>query len=387
MTPSPDPPDPPDTAPAADAMSDEAEHRAHRSSRGGWRGTWRTLLTIGLAAVVLWGLLAGISGAGGTDRVRTITSRLKCPVCQGESVAESPSDSAQSITALVKQQVAAGQSDQQIEQFFVQRYGDWILLDPPASGNTLLLWAVPLLAITGGAVALVSRLERSKVRRILVVSATTLGLATTGVLIVVGARDRTPREASALGAAPVVDGSTPAGGTVVNLSAVTDQQMEDQIAKTPYVVGMRLALAQRYLDEGEIDKAFAHTSVAITLPGTDQDYEKSLRLHGWLTALKGAPESGAQYLRAALTLSPDDRDAMYFLAQVELTGLHDPATAGQAVDQLLASELTPTQRSHIEALKAQIDEALKSPGTAPPPPTIAATTGTTIPATAPGTAP
>ncbi|MEO5898573.1 MAG: cytochrome c-type biogenesis protein, partial [Ilumatobacteraceae bacterium] len=209
-----------------------------------WRGALPTLLTIALAAVVVWGIVAGVGGGGPPDRVREITGRLRCPVCQGESVAESPSQSAQEITTLVRQQVAAGQSNEQVEQFFVQRYGDWILLDPPRSGNTLLLWAIPLLAITGGAIALVSRLEPSRRRRVLIVGAASLGLASTTVLVVAGALDRAPRTSSTLGAAPVV-GSAPS--STVDLAAVTDAQMEEQIAKTPNVIGMRLALVQRYL--------------------------------------------------------------------------------------------------------------------------------------------
>ncbi|MCU1504598.1 MAG: cytochrome biosynthesis protein [Ilumatobacteraceae bacterium] len=330
-----------------------------------WRGAVPTLLTIVLAAVVMWGIVAGVDGSGPRDRVREITNRLRCPVCQGESVAESPSQSAQEITALVRQQVAAGQSNAQVEAFFVQRYGNWILLDPPRSGSTLLLWAIPLLAITGGAIALVSRLEPSRRRRVMVVSAATLGLASTVVLVVAGALDRAPRSTAALGAAPVA-GSSPV--STVDLAAVTDEQMEAQIAKTPNVVGMRLALVQRYLDEGEIDKAYGHTSTAINSPATDQEYEKALRLHGWVTALKGAPASGAQYLRAALTLSPDDRDAMYFLARVELTGLHDPATAKQAVDQLLATELTADQRIHVVALQSDVQAALATGTTVAAPP-------------------
>lgn len=320
-----------------------------------WRGALPTLLTIALAAVVVWGIVAGVGGGGPRDRVREITGRLRCPVCQGESVAESPSRSAQEITTLVRQQVAAGQSNEQVEQFFVQRYGDWIVLDPPPSGSTLLLWAIPLLAITGGAIALVSRLEPSRRRRVLIIGAASLGLASTAVLVVAGARDRAPRTSPTLGAAPLV-GSSPA--PTVDLAAVTDAQMEAQIAKTPNVVGMRLALVQRYLDEGELDKAYGHTSIAINSPATDQEYEKALRLHGWVAALKGAPASGAQYLRAALTLSPEDRDAMYFLARVELTGLHDPHAAQQAIDSLLASDLTADQRTHVDALQTEVTAAL-----------------------------
>jgi cytochrome c-type biogenesis protein CcmH len=325
------------------------------------RVPWATLLTIALAAVVVWGIAAGIGSSGGHDRVSEITSRLRCPSCQGESVAESPAQAAQEITALVRQQVAAGQSNAQIEQFFVDRYGDWILLDPPRSGRTLVLWAVPLLAVTGGAIALVSRLAPSRRRRVLVAGAATLGLASTAALVIVGSLDRTGRDAVALGAAPVV-GSTPTASTV-DLDTVTDAQMEAQIAQTPNVIGMRLALVERYLGEGKIDDAYRHTRVAIDSPGTDQELEKAFRLHGWVLALEGSPTAGADYLRGALSLSPDDRDAMYFLARVELTGLHDPDNAEKVLDQLRAHPLDADQQAHVDALQHDIDAARQAPAT------------------------
>ncbi|MFT3853671.1 MAG: cytochrome c-type biogenesis protein CcmH [Ilumatobacteraceae bacterium] len=339
------------------------------------RVPWAALVTIGLAAVVVWGIVAGIGSSGSPDRVREITSRLRCPVCQGESVAESPSQNAQEITALVREQVAAGQSNAQIAQFFVDRYGDWILMDPPRSGRTLVLWAVPLLAVTGGAIALVSRLPRSRRRSALMAGAATLGLASTAVLVVAGALGRTDRDTNTLGAAPVVGVSVPAT-TPPSLDAVTDAQMEEQIAKTPNVIGMRLALVERYLNEGKIDDALRHTQAAIDSGGTDQELEKAFRLHGWVLALSGSPTLGADYLRAALTLSPDDRDAMYFLARVELSGLSDPDAAEAVLDKLRATDLTDEQAAHLQALQHDVDDA-RARGVTPAAPdgaTVAAST-------------
>ena len=85
---------------------------------------------------------------------------------------------------------------------------------------------------------------------------------------------------------------------------------------------------------------------------------------------------------------------MYFLARVELTGLHDPVAAGQAVDQLLATDLTADQRAHVVALQADVQAALASGTTvaADADPTAAAPTstvgsGTALPAAIPGTVP
>ena len=224
-----------------------------------------------------------------------------------------------------------------------------------------MLWAVPLLAVTGGAIALVSRLEPSRRRRLLVVGAATLGLASTSVLVVLGARQGTARDPVAL--APPPD----AGGTTRDLAAVTNAEMEAVIAQNPAIVGMRLALVERYLADGDIEDAYRHSSIAIDLPATDQEYERALRLHGWLTALQGAPASGEQYLRAALTLSPTDRDALWFLANVEFTGLNNPAAARIALDQLLATPMEDAQRAPIDALAAKVDAAIAAgPDTSAP---------------------
>ena len=178
-----------------------------------------------------------------------------------------------------------------------------------------------------------------------------------------------------LGAAPVVgsDGSVPP--STVALDAVTDEQMEEQIAKTPNVLGMRLALVERYLREGKIDDAFRHTQVAINAPGTDQELEKAFRLHGWLLALMGSPTLGADYLRAALNLSPDDRDAMYFLARVELSGLHDPDAAQDVLDHLRTFTLSTEQQDHLDAVQHDIDAA-RAAGVTPAPSTTAVAGGT-----------
>ena len=88
------------------------------------------------------------------DRVRSITSRLRCPVCQAESVADSPSETAREMTAIVAEQVREGRSDEEVLGFFRQRYGDWVLLDPPVSERTWPLWALPLAALAVGLLAL-----------------------------------------------------------------------------------------------------------------------------------------------------------------------------------------------------------------------------------------
>src|SRR5215469_3052660 len=78
------------------------------------------------------------------QHVHDIASQLKCPVCQGESVADSPSTISQQMRAVIRQQLHSGKSDQEIIQYFVDRYGEQIVWSPPWQGFTLLAWLVPI---------------------------------------------------------------------------------------------------------------------------------------------------------------------------------------------------------------------------------------------------
>ncbi len=87
-------------------------------------------------------------------RARNLQRQLRCLQCQGESIDESGSDFAADMRHLVRQQIAAGRSDREIEDFLVARYGDFILMKPPIQPNTWLLWLAPFLVLAGaGSVA------------------------------------------------------------------------------------------------------------------------------------------------------------------------------------------------------------------------------------------
>ena len=85
------------------------------------------------------------------QRAAALDGILKCPSCDGISVADSSASTAAAVRQLVLARVRQGQSDQQIEQYLVSRYGPSILLRPPTTGITAVVWVVPLLAAVGGA--------------------------------------------------------------------------------------------------------------------------------------------------------------------------------------------------------------------------------------------
>jgi cytochrome c-type biogenesis protein CcmH/NrfF len=123
-----------------------------------------------LAAYVVLALL--LAGAGAAlwrsavprpESARTIAAQLLCPACQGESVAQSQSPMAAAMRDTITQQLAAGQSPQQIRQYFVDRYGSGILADPPHGGLGVVLWVLPI-AIFAVTVVLAWRVRRRRAR-------------------------------------------------------------------------------------------------------------------------------------------------------------------------------------------------------------------------------
>ena len=112
-------------------------------------------------AVIAFALLALLGAAGrpataqnakpvSEETVYDIAAHLRCVVCQSLSVADSPSEMASQMRAIIRERLAAGESPADVQRYFVDRYGDWILLAPPRRGFNLLVWLLPLVAVVVG---------------------------------------------------------------------------------------------------------------------------------------------------------------------------------------------------------------------------------------------
>ena len=118
-------------------------------------------LLLGLAAA----LGAGRAGAAtppsdvDADRMHALTAELRCLVCQNESLADSNAPLALDLKREIAQRVAAGDSDAQIIEFLVERYGDFVIYRPPLRAGTLLLWLGPPALLLGGGLLLWRRLR------------------------------------------------------------------------------------------------------------------------------------------------------------------------------------------------------------------------------------
>jgi cytochrome c-type biogenesis protein CcmH len=103
-------------------------------------------------------------------RARNLGLELKCPVCQGSAIAESPSEFARSMMVELRSQMQAGKSDAEITQYFVSRYGDDVRLKP----NNPFIWILPGTIVLVGGFGLVSYLRRASLNKPLEVNAASL---------------------------------------------------------------------------------------------------------------------------------------------------------------------------------------------------------------------
>lgn len=102
----------------------------------------------------------GWSEAALDAEVRRLASQLRCPRCQGLSIADSPDDLAVQMNVVIREQLVEGRTPEEIRNYFVSRYGEWVLLKPEPSGFNLVAYLGPLVAMLAGAGFLITRVRR-----------------------------------------------------------------------------------------------------------------------------------------------------------------------------------------------------------------------------------
>ena len=139
--------------------------------RRSWLGVLSALLLIVLAAAAP--ALAQPPATNVEDpRLYDVASQLRCVVCQNLSVADSPSEMAQQMRAIVRDRLASGETPEQVIQYFVDKYGEWILLAPRRHGFNWLVWVAPFAALALGLVLFAIIVRRWTRRRRAHVAAT-----------------------------------------------------------------------------------------------------------------------------------------------------------------------------------------------------------------------
>ncbi|MCL4744767.1 MAG: cytochrome c-type biogenesis protein CcmH [Burkholderiaceae bacterium] len=104
--------------------------------------------------------------AAAQARLKTLSEELRCLVCQNQTLADSNAELAVDLRREVQRMIAGGRSDKQIKTYLVERYGDFVLYDPPVQANTIALWFAPFVLLLIGAIiwAAVQRRSRLRVR-------------------------------------------------------------------------------------------------------------------------------------------------------------------------------------------------------------------------------
>ncbi|HEY0772540.1 MAG TPA: cytochrome c-type biogenesis protein CcmH [Nocardioidaceae bacterium] len=278
-------------------------------------------MTTAVLAVLVVIAVAGLvrsAGVGGptteAERAQAVAASLRCPTCQGLSVADSSSPLAKSMRRIIDEQVAAGESEHEVREYFVDRYGDWVLLSPRAEGSGWLVWALPGAAVLVGLLAAAQlvrrRTEARPVRGSQAVRWVTVGgvlAAALAVLISVNLDERgegelatgnvTPLGAQAPAAGPPRD-ETATGSNLQELEAAVEQSPED--------VRLRLALASGAFESGRLDVVRAQADEVL---GREPGNVDALMLRG-LAAESAQDEEARAALRRFLELAPSDHPAV-----------------------------------------------------------------------------
>lgn len=267
-----------------------------------------------LVALAVAGMIRS-AGAGGpatdAERAEAVAASLRCPTCQGLSVADSSSPLAQSMRRIVEEQVADGRSEEQVRQFFVDRYGDWVLLAPRSEGAGWLVWAVPVLAVVAGLLVvagLVRRRRPSQAARWVLVAGTLA--AALGVLVAVNLDERQEGEL-ATGNIPAAEDPAPAatGGAVEQGASAAEErllQMQAAVDEDPDDVAARLALASTAFEAGRPDLVRAQADAVLRAQPDNVD---ALMLRG--LAAEGEQDPAARAaLRRFTRLAPAGHPAL-----------------------------------------------------------------------------
>lgn len=289
------------------------------------RWSWPAVVTL-LLAVAVAGLIHSTHRAAPPTRAEqsaALAAQLRCPTCQGLSVADSHSPLAQSMRRIIDEQLAAGQQPAQIKAYFVQRYGDWVLLSPPARGLGWLVWLIPIGALLLGIAVVASLITGWRPPPPLRWGAATavLGIA----VVVVAASQRSPTTPGATQAAPAATstpeaggsatstpesgstsstGPTPTGGGtggVADLSALTQR-----VQRHPDDVAARLALAAAALQAGKPEITRAQAEAVLAGDASNPD---ALLLRGLAPERPGDPAATAA-LRRFIAVAPPNHPGL-----------------------------------------------------------------------------
>ncbi len=286
----------------------------------------RALTAAAVVGILVALAVAGLVRSAGTDgpvtdeeRARAVAASLRCPTCQGLSVADSNSPLAKSMREIIDERVAVGESDEEITQYFVGRYSDWVLLAPRADGVGWLVWAVPGAAVLVGlfvVTSLVRRRHDRGIRTLRWVGVGGLLAVSLGVLVATNLDGRGADELATGNVTPLgsqssdqerPDEAVPPAGAGEAESADPDlATLQAAVDADPDDVRARLALASAAFQTGQLDLTREQAEAALDREPRNVD---ALMLRG-LGARSADDREAVKALRAFLRLASADHPAI-----------------------------------------------------------------------------
>lgn len=123
----------------------------------------RKILSAGLFLSLAFFIVFQVNADTLEDQIAEISGELMCPVCEGQSVAESNAQLARDMRAVIKTKLLEGQSKEEIIDYFVSSYGETILASPPPKGFSVILWLLPVLSVLIGAAIILRTIHSYRV--------------------------------------------------------------------------------------------------------------------------------------------------------------------------------------------------------------------------------
>lgn len=312
-----------------------------------------------VAAVLGLAVVAGLTSTPTLDeRARALDLELRCPVCQGVSIADSPSTSAAQMRRVVRDRLSSGASDDDVRAFFVARYGIWVLLAPPGDGFGAVLWVLPGAAMLAAVGTLVWQARRPQV----IVQSRTRDAAAEQDPTGTGFGPRLPAALGvgllvvaiavplAVAIGPRVAGQEisgrPAAGSLLGLS-----EMEARAVERPGDVDVALDLAAAYLDaQRTADAAATYATLLRDRP----DLVEALLGLGVASLDGGRPDAALILFDRALAVDPSLPDAYLYRALARFSVEGGPSTATGAdvrrfIQLVPGDPRVPTARGLLDA--------------------------------------
>jgi tetratricopeptide (TPR) repeat protein len=148
-------------------------------------------------------------------------------------------------------------------------------------------------------------------------------------------------------ASDVITGDGP-----IDLSEISNEEMESVVAQNPNVVGMRLALARRYFESGDFDRALDHYMVILD----EEQHPEALANVGWMTYISGRPDIALGYVEAALEREPGSITAIWFLGNIQFSLGNRDAAIGALTTIIDAEGVPDDVKASAKALLIQLDD-------------------------------